>query len=297
MRWRACGGPVRNGVRDGTAMAQRGLRRAVAGSGGLRSATALTCADSAGCGSPTGVFAGVRGLLMRFGFAPIRGSNPRASAADQPLRRAGEVPAVVSVIINTSCWANAGPCLRGGGQMLQIRRLGVRVPPSAPASQRSRRSGPCRSSERDPEFLSGGLSSHYFSHALNDLVDGQCDRYARVTIEGAQGQRARACPRHAVAALNGLARARVVWDDTRGINQHETAGLQLAEERSELARCAQLNAAICEQGSGSVHPMPILLRTKRARPQFPEAASKTGQDSSWLILRLEQRRPGCLPSP
>jgi DNA-binding CsgD family transcriptional regulator len=34
------------------------------------------------------------------------------------------------------------------------------------------------------------------------------------------------------------------------------------------------------------------------RPQLPVAASKTGQDSSRLILlRLEQGRPGCLPSP
>ena len=32
-------------------------------------------------------------------------------------------------------------------------------------------------------------------------MEGRCDRYARVTIEDAEGQRARACPRHAVAAL------------------------------------------------------------------------------------------------
>jgi hypothetical protein len=46
----------------------------------LTGAIALTCADSAGRGWSAGVFAGARGLLMRFGFAPIRGSNPRASA-------------------------------------------------------------------------------------------------------------------------------------------------------------------------------------------------------------------------
>jgi len=39
-----------------------------------------------------------KGLLMRFGFAPIRGSNPRASANDQPLCCDGRAPAVVSVI-------------------------------------------------------------------------------------------------------------------------------------------------------------------------------------------------------
>ena len=37
-------------------------------------------------------------------------------------------------------------------------------------------------------------------------------------------------------ALNGLAGARVIWDDTQGINEHEAAALRLAEERSQLAR-------------------------------------------------------------
>src|ERR1035441_3187508 len=80
MRSRASGGPVRNWAGDGTAMAQWGLRRAVAGSGALRGATPLTCADSVRRRSRTAVFAPGKGLLMRFGFAPIRGSNPRASA-------------------------------------------------------------------------------------------------------------------------------------------------------------------------------------------------------------------------
>jgi hypothetical protein len=64
--------------------------------------------------------------------------------------------------------------------------------------------------------------------------EDQCDRYARVTIEDASGQRERVCPRHAVQALNGLAGARVLWDDTKGINEHEATALQLAEERSQL---------------------------------------------------------------
>ena len=67
-------------------------------------------------------------------------------------------------------------------------------------------------------------------------MDGQCDRYARVTVQDAEGERARACARHAVAALEHLARARGVWDDTRGINEHEAAALRLAEERSQLSR-------------------------------------------------------------
>jgi hypothetical protein len=67
-------------------------------------------------------------------------------------------------------------------------------------------------------------------------MDGHCDRYARVTVEDAEGERARACARHAVAALEHLAQARVVWEDTRGINEHETAALRLAEKRSQLSR-------------------------------------------------------------
>jgi hypothetical protein len=65
-------------------------------------------------------------------------------------------------------------------------------------------------------------------------MENQCDRYARVTIESMIYQRERACPRHAVQALDHLAGARVVWDDTRGINEHEATALRLAEERSQL---------------------------------------------------------------
>jgi hypothetical protein len=57
-----------------------------------------------------------------------------------------------------------------------------------------------------------------------------------VTIEDITHQRDRACPRHAVEALNRLASARVIWDDTHGINEHEATALRLAEERSQLAR-------------------------------------------------------------
>jgi len=67
-------------------------------------------------------------------------------------------------------------------------------------------------------------------------MEGECDRYARVSIEDAEGQRARACSRHAVAVLDGLAGAYVVWDDTRGINEYEVTALRIAEERSQLGR-------------------------------------------------------------
>jgi hypothetical protein len=39
-----------------------------------------------------------------------------------------------------------------------------------------------------------------------------------------------------VAALEHLAQARVIWEDTRGINKHEAGAPRLAEERSQLSR-------------------------------------------------------------
>src|SRR5258708_10469014 len=45
---------------------------------------------------------------MRFGFAPIRGSNPRASALDQALCRPGKVPAPMSGIITAPVWHSLG---------------------------------------------------------------------------------------------------------------------------------------------------------------------------------------------
>ncbi len=58
-----------------------GLHGTRLGFAALRGATPLTCADSARRGQLGVAFAAAKGLLMRFGFAPIRGSNPRASAA------------------------------------------------------------------------------------------------------------------------------------------------------------------------------------------------------------------------
>jgi len=65
-------------------------------------------------------------------------------------------------------------------------------------------------------------------------MDNRCDWYARGTIEDNEGERARAGARHAVAALHGLADARVIWEDTRGINEHEATALRLVGERSQL---------------------------------------------------------------
>jgi hypothetical protein len=76
----------------------------------------------------------------------------------------------------------------------------------------------------------------------------QCDRYARVTIEDITYQRGRACPHHAVDALNRPAGARIIWDDTRGLNEHEATALHLAEERSQLAQKMHPgNRCLCQE--------------------------------------------------
>lgn len=46
--------------------------------------------------------------------------------------------------------------------------------------------------------------------------------------------RARGCPRHAVAALDGIAGAHIDWADSKGLNQWERKALKLSEERSQL---------------------------------------------------------------
>jgi hypothetical protein len=48
------------------------------------------------------------------------------------------------------------------------------------------------------------------------------------------GPSARACPRHAVAALNGIVGAHVDWPESKGLNEWEHKALELAEERSQL---------------------------------------------------------------
>ena len=73
-----------------------------------------------------------------------------------------------------------------------------------------------------------------FTCTLTKADEPACQSYARVTIIDAEGTSARGCPRHAVAALDGIAGARVDWPDSKGLNQWERAALELAEERSQL---------------------------------------------------------------
>jgi hypothetical protein len=66
-------------------------------------------------------------------------------------------------------------------------------------------------------------------------TDRACGRYVRVTVQDADGERARTCAHHTVELLNSLAGARVAWDDTQGINEHEASALRLVGERSQLS--------------------------------------------------------------
>jgi hypothetical protein len=73
-----------------------------------------------------------------------------------------------------------------------------------------------------------------FTCTLTQADEPGCQTYARATIIDAQGDSGRACPRHAVAALDGISRARIDWSDSKSLNQWERTALELAEERSQL---------------------------------------------------------------
>src|SRR5690242_5544771 len=73
-----------------------------------------------------------------------------------------------------------------------------------------------------------------FTCTLTQAYEPACTSYARVTLTDAEGDTARGCPRHAVAALDGITGARVDWTDSRGLNEHERQALELSEERCKL---------------------------------------------------------------
>jgi hypothetical protein len=74
-----------------------------------------------------------------------------------------------------------------------------------------------------------------FTCSLTRADEPACQSYARVTIVDSEDARARGCPRHAVAALDGIACAHVDWTDSKGLNEWERKALELSEERSKLA--------------------------------------------------------------
>jgi hypothetical protein len=74
-----------------------------------------------------------------------------------------------------------------------------------------------------------------FTCTLTRTGEPACQSYARVTIADREGATARGCPRHAVAALDGICGARVDWADCKGLNERERTALELAGERSRLS--------------------------------------------------------------
>ena len=58
-----------------------------------------------------------------------------------------------------------------------------------------------------------------FTCTLTKTDEPACQSCARVTIMDSEGATARGCPRHAVAALDGIIGARVDWADSRGLGE------------------------------------------------------------------------------
>ena len=48
------------------------------------------------------------------------------------------------------------------------------------------------------------------------------------------GATARGCPRHAVAALDGITGAHIDWADSKCLNEWERTALELPEDQSKL---------------------------------------------------------------
>ena len=62
------------------------------------------------------------------------------------------------------------------------------------------------------------MSQTRFTCPLTRADEPACQSYARVTIVDSEGATARGCPRHAVAALDGITGAHVDWADSKGLN-------------------------------------------------------------------------------
>jgi len=79
------------------------------------------------------------------------------------------------------------------------------------------------------------MAQSRFTCTLTRADEPVCQSYARVTIVDSEGTTARGCPRHAVAALDGITGAHVAWADSKGLNEWDCKALELAEERSKLS--------------------------------------------------------------
>ena len=88
--------------------------------------------------------------------------------------------------------------------------------------------------------------------SLTTADEPACQSYARVTIVDSEGARARGCPRHAVAALDGIAGAHVDWADSKGLNQWEWKALELSELRCGISTVEDHQGDEHEHRAGSV---------------------------------------------
>ena len=55
-----------------------------------------------------------------------------------------------------------------------------------------------------------------FTCTLTRADEPACQSHARVTIADSEGAIARGCPRHVVAALDGITGAHIDWADSKG---------------------------------------------------------------------------------
>lgn len=82
------------------------------------------------------------------------------------------------------------------------------------------------------------MTATRFQCTLTTASEPPCEAYARVTIIDSERATARACPRHAAAALDGIIGAHVDRQDSKGLNQWEHKALEPSEERGKLAAMA-----------------------------------------------------------
>jgi hypothetical protein len=78
------------------------------------------------------------------------------------------------------------------------------------------------------------MSSTRFTCTLTRHDDIPCQSNHESRLWTPKAPTAPGCPRHAVAALNGLTGAHVDWADCKGLNEWEHQALNLAQERSKL---------------------------------------------------------------
>jgi len=100
-----------------------------------------------------------------------------------------------------------------------------------------------------------------------------CTEYARVTIADAAGDRARACPRHAVGALDADA-GRVDWADTRALNTYEAQALELSDEAAGRRQATAQMEALAEAAAGDALRAAGTVRQRDRDTPRPERAAE-----------------------